>query len=193
MSVSPQPARPPVDPAPPRSGSHLLLIALLVLALILVVSAATVWFGVQFLARGVKVNVDKGGAGAEQVSIKTPIGSLEVAKDVDKERIGLPIYPGATKADDDSSASVDFDFGDEANLRVLAVKLETADAIERVRDFYINRLGDEVTKFVDRDHEGKTVFEIKTKGQEKIVALRQNGPGTQIELVRLTHGPRETN
>lgn len=195
MSMPPQPPRPPVDPRPPSQRSHLLLIALLVLALIVVVSAATIWFGAQYLARGVKVNVDESGAGAKQVSIKTPLGSLEVATDadVDEARLALPLYPGAARASADGSASVNLSFGEEADLRVLALKLETTDAIEKVRDFYFNRLGDDVTNFVDKNPEGKTVFEIKRKGQERIVALRSKGTGTEIELARVTHGPREAN
>ena len=187
MSVSPQP------PPPPKTGSNLLAISLLALALIVFVSVVTIWVGVRFLARGVSVNVDEHGPGAKQVSIKTPVGSLEVAQDVDEARLGLPLYPGATRLKEGDSATVNMTFGEKANLRVVAAKFETADDFEKVRDFYMRRLGDSVTKFTDKDQEGKTVFEIKKSGQEKIVALHRKGPGTQIELVRVVHGPGESN
>ena len=193
MSVSPQAPQPPVPPQPPRTGSHLLAIALLALGLIICVSVMTIWVGLRIISRGVSVNVDERGSGAKQVSIKTPVGSLEVAKEVNEARLGLPIYPGATQVKDDSSATVNLAFGQEASLQVLAAKFQTSDELATVRDFYKQRLGSEVTKFVERSPEGKTVFEIKKSGQEKIVALQSQASGTRIELVRVTHGPRESN
>jgi hypothetical protein len=193
MSTVPQSPRPPAAPPPPRTGSHLLAISLLVLALIIVVSIMTVVIGLRFLARGVKVNVADAGAGKKEVSIKTPVGSLEVNQDVNEARLGLPIYPGAERAKDQGSANVNISIGDEEGVRVVAAKFQTADALEKVRDFYKQRLGADVTKFTERNQDGSTVFEIKRSGQEKIVAIHGAGPMTQIELVRVIHGPGETN
>ena len=171
MSTLPQSPRPPAAPPPPRTGSHLLTISLLVLALIIVVSVLTVVIGIRFLARGVKVNVAEGEAGKKEVSIKTPVGSLEVTQDVNEARLGLPIYPGAQRSQDQGSANVNIAFGNEGGVRVVAAKFQTADSLEKVRDFYKQRLGREVTKFTQRNREGHSVFEIKRKGQEKIVAI----------------------
>ncbi len=193
MSTMPQSPRPPAAPPPPRTGSHLLAISLLVLALIIVVSIMTVVIGLRFLARGVKVNVAEAGAGKKEVSIKTPVGSLEVTQDVNEARLGLPIYPGAQRSQDHGSANVNISIGDQEGVRVVAAKFLTADSLEKVRDFYQQRLGSEVTKFTHRDREGRSVFEIKRSGQEKIVAIHEAGPMTQIELVRVIHGPAETN
>jgi hypothetical protein len=190
MSVSPQPPRPIT---PPRTGGHLLAIALLALALIVLVSVVTIWVGVRFLARGVSVNVDESGGGAKQVSIKTPVGSLDVAQDVDVARLGLPVYPGATRVKGGESATVNMTYGDKASLRVLAAKFETEDDLEKVRDYYMTRLGDSVTKFSDKDKDGNTVFELKKAGQERVVALHRKGSGTEINLVRVVHGTGETN
>lgn len=193
MSTMPQSPRPPAAPPPPRTGSHLLTISLLVLALIIVVSILTVVIGMRFLARGVRINVAEAGAGKKEVSIKTPVGSLEVTQNVNEARLGLPIYPGAQRSPDQGSANVDISFGNEEGVRVVAAKFQTADALEKVRDFYQQRLGSEVTKFTPRNHEGHSVFEIKRSGQEKIVSIHAAGPMTQIELVRVIHGPAETN
>jgi len=193
MSVPPQPPNPPVMPSPPRKGSHLLAIALLALGLIVFVSVITIWVGVRFLARGVSVNVDEHGSGAKQVSIKTPVGSLEVKGDVDESRLGLPIYPGATRVKEGDSATVNMNFGDEASLRVVAAKFETPDALDKVEDFYKNKLGSDVTKFTEKSQEGNTVFEVNRSGQEKIVSLRETAGHTRIELLRVTHGKPETN
>jgi hypothetical protein len=193
MSTAPQSPRPPAAPPPPRTGSHLLAISLLVLGLIVVVSVMTVVIGLRFLARGVKVNVADAGAGKKEVSIQTPVGSLEVTPKVTESQLGLPIYPGAERAKDQGSASVNIALGDEQGVRVLAVKLQTADPLEKVRDFYEQRLGAEVTKFTHKNQDGSTVFEIKRPGQEKIVALRAAGAVTLIELVRVVHSAAETN
>ena len=193
MSTMPQSPRAPAGPPPPRTGSHLLAISLLVLALIVVVSILTVVIGIRFLARGVKVNVAEAEAGKKEVSIKTPVGSLEVTQDVNDARLGLPIYPGAQRSPDQGSANVNIAFGNEEGVRVVAAKFQTADSREKVRDFYKQRLGREVTKFMEKSQDGGTVFEIKRKGQEKVVAIHEAGPKTFIELVRVIHGPAETN
>jgi hypothetical protein len=193
MSTAPQPPRGPAAPPPPRTGSHVLMIVLLLLALIIVVSVATVWVGLRFITRGVSVNVQDGDSGRKEVSIKTPVGSVEVSQGVDESRLGLPIYPGAQRLKDQDSANVNFSFGGKAGLRLVVAKFETPDPLEKVRDFYKQRLGGDVTRFVEKDSEGKTVFEIKRSGQEKVVALQVRNDGTRIELVRVNHGPTEAN
>jgi hypothetical protein len=50
-----------------------------------------------------------------------------------------------------------------------------------------------VTKFVEKDSDGKTVLEVKHRDQEKVVALKGLSSGTRIELVRVVHGRAETN
>jgi hypothetical protein len=189
----PQPPRGPSAPPPPRTGSHILTIALLFLALIVVVSLATVWVGLRFLAHGVSVNVQERAAGRKEVSIKTPVGSMEVRQGVDESHLGLPIYPGAQRMKDQDSANLSFSFGGEAGLRLVVAKFETPDPPDKVREFYKQRLGREVTRFVEKDSEGKTVFEIKRRGQEKVVAIESHGAGTTIALVRVNHGPSEVN
>jgi hypothetical protein len=169
------------------------MIVLLLLALIVAVSLASVWLGLRFLARGVGVSVDHGPAGKGQLSIKTPVGSLEVGKDVDESRLGLPIYPGAQRMKDQDSANLSLSFGGEADLRLFVATFETPDPLEKVRDFYKQRLGGDVTQFVEKDRQGKTVFEIKRTGQERVVALETRSGGTRIALVRVNHGPPGAN
>ncbi len=192
MSATPQPPRPPVPPAPPRAPSRVLPIVLLSLALIVVLSALAVWIGLRVLSHVVRVRVDEGKGGNKEVSIQTPVGSLEAAKGVDEARLGLPIYPGAKQMKDDA-ATLNFSFGGEANMHLVVGKFETSDPIEKVAAFYRNRLGNQVTKFTEKDSEGKTVFEIKRPDQEKIVALKDEGSGTRLELVRVVHGRAEAN
>jgi hypothetical protein len=149
--------------------------------------------GVHVISHAVHVQVQEAGNGKKEVSIKTPIGSLEVHRDVNEASLGLPIYPGAARRNDDNSATVNLNFGDEAKVRILAGKFETPDALEKVRAFYHDRLGDQVTRYKEKDEEGKAVFEIKHDKQTRVVALKTAGDKTTIELVRVTEGQAEGN
>ncbi len=193
MGSIPQPPRAPVAPPPPRTGSTIVVITLLILALIIVVSGVVVYTGVRVISRNVQVHVEDAGAGKKELTIHTPVGSLEVKKEVNEASLGLPIYPGAVQLKDEGGASVNLNFPNEENVRVLAGKFETPDPRQKVTDFYRQRLGTDVTKFTERSPEGKTVFEIKRNDQEKVVAIKDRGDGALIELVRITHGRAQVN
>ncbi len=198
MATPYEPPRPPAPPPPPRAGSHGVAIALLILAVIAVGSVFAVWIGLRFLSSNVQVRVDERGEGKKDVSITTPVGKFEIKKDtnVGEAQLGLPIYPGAKriKGDmDERGAVLNFQLPGQENLQIVAAKFETDDPIEKVRNFYKARLGTQVTKFVERDREGKTVLEVKHGDQEKVVALKRSLTGTRIELVHIFHGREETN
>ena len=213
MATTPQPPRPPAPPPPPKSGSHVVAIALLVLALIVVVCGATLWMGFRIISRGIHVQVNDAGAAKKEVSIKTPFGAIEVNKNtaVNESSLGLPIYPSAKSVSDHDDASVNMQFGSHA-LRIVVGKFQTSDALDKVKDFYQERLTHEVGKFtpkdkgiefnpghwdneegnfMGKDREGKTVFEIKRKDYVKVAALKNDSGGTRIELVRVSHGEKD--
>ncbi len=192
MATGPQPPRPPAAPQPPGSRSNLVAIALLFLALIVLVSGIAIWFSARFLSNAVHIQTDEAG-GKKQVSIKTPLGSLEVNQDINEASLGLPIYPGATRIKEHDSATVNIDIANETKVRILAGKFETSAPFDKVVAFYHDRLGEEVTKYKEKDEEGKTVFEIKRNKQEKVVALKNHGDKTVIELVRVSEGDAEAN
>jgi hypothetical protein len=191
MSTLPQHPQPPAPPVPARRSSNILAIVLLLLALIVVVSGIVIWGGLRYLARGVQVHVNEAKSG-KQVSVQTPIGSFQVNKDVNEAQLGLPIYPGATRLKDEDSAAINMNFGGDEGVHVVVAKFETRDDLDKVRSFYQDRVGGDVTKFTEKDNEGKTVFEMKRKNQERIVALKSTGGGTRIELVRVDHGREES-
>ncbi len=200
MATEPQPPRPaaplpPPPPAPPRQGHHVLAIVLTILALIVTVSVLAIWVGVQFLSHNM-VRVSKGN-GEKQVTIRTPAGTLEVNKNgrVSRAALGLPIYPGATRIESQHDNSVELSFGlpSGKDMRLVVAKFRTPDSLGKVEQFYHQQIGDEVTKFTPRDHEGKTVFEIKRHNEEKIVALKRQSGRTQIDLVHIVHGTPQPN
>jgi len=142
------------------------------------------------------MQVEERGGGNKEVSINIPngkIGSIEVHHDVNENSLGLPIYPGATRVKDKDSATINLGFGGEASVRVLAAKFETSDSLERVKAFYRERLGSQVTKLIDPGWNGKTTFEIKTGDHEKVVVLEGGGSRTLIKLVRVSFGKNEGN
>jgi len=193
MATGPQPPHPPAPPPPVGSHSHLVAIALLFLALVVLIAGVAVWGGLRFLSRTVHIQVDQGGGNKKEVSIKTPLGSLEVNHELSETSLGLPIYPGATRLKDNDSATVNINIANATKVRVLAGKFETPDSVEKVAAFYHDRLGDQVTKFKERDQEGKTVFEIKHDRLDKVVALKNDGGMTIIELVHVAEGAAEGN
>jgi hypothetical protein len=190
MSTIPHHPQPPAPPAPARPSSNIVAIVLLLLALIVVISGIVVWGGLRYLSRGVQVHVNE--ANGKQVSVQTPIGSFEVKKDVNEAQLGLPIYPGAARLKDEDSATINMNFGGEQGVHVLVAKFQTTDDTDKVRIFYQDRMGGDVTKFTEQNNEGKTVFEIKRKNQERIITLKSTGDGTRIELVRVDHGREES-
>ena len=187
MGATPAAPRPP---EPPRS-SHWIAIALLSLALIVVVSGITILLGLRFLSSNFNLSVNESSKG---VAIKTPVGSFDVKKDVSEAQLGLPIYPGSERIKEgDNGATISLGLPEHNAVRIVAGKYTTSDPLDTVRDFYQKQLGTQVTKFRDRDNEGKTVFEIKREKDEKIVALKSKPGLTEIDLVRIVESGGETN
>ena len=193
MSTSPQSPRAPAPPQPPRSGSNIVAIALLVLAMIVLVSGIAVWTGLRFLSHNLQLQVEQKGTGQKEVSINTPVGSMEVHHEVNEDSLGLPLYPGATRVKDKDSAAVDFGFGDAAGVHIRVAKFETSDSLGTVNAFYKEHLGSQVSKFTGEGSNGKSTFEIKTGDQERVVALESAGTKTVIKLVRISFGENESN
>lgn len=198
MSMPPQPPRPPTPPAPPvppKSAINIVLIVVLILGIIVTGAIFAVWTGLRLISHNVHVSVSEGVNGKKQVSIQTPAGNVEVRKDtgIKEARLGLPIYPGAKPVDEDNSAAVSIGVPGHEHVGVVAAKFETSDPLEKVRDFYNHRLSGEVTKFTERNSEGKMVFEIKHGGLERIVALHEEDGKTRIELVRVGASSGQAN
>lgn len=217
-TVPPQPPRapqPPQPPLPPRRSSNALPIVLLILGLIVVLSGLAIWAGLHFIAHNVKVQVSQG-LNSKEVTVKTPFGAMHVNKgaEVTEASLGLPIYPEARPAKGDDSATVSLGLPGKTKLRIVAGKFDSDDSLEKVRDFYQSRLTAENGPFtweakIDSDHhdlddkemgnftgldsDGKTIFKLKGREDERIVALEKRSDGTRIELVRISKSNEEPN
>ncbi|HUY15740.1 MAG TPA: hypothetical protein VMX16_19245 [Terriglobia bacterium] len=187
MSMPPQPPRPPAPPAPPKSGANIVLIVVLILGIIVVGAIFAVWTGLRLISHNVHVNVSEGWNGKKQVSIQTPAGNVEVRKraGITEASLGLPIYPGATSVASDDSANVSIGVPGHEHVGLVVSHYETSDPLDKVCDFYHERLSGQVTRFTERDEHGNMVFEVKQNKLQKFVSLREENGKTQISLVRV--------
>jgi hypothetical protein len=178
-----------------RSPAKVLLIVGLVLALVIAASVFTIYIGVRILSHNVSVREVHSAGGGKEVAISTPVGNLDIhhGASADPALLGLPVYPGAKRMADDGNASVRASFANQRLVGVLAAKFETPDSISKVRDFYHNQLNGLATRFVEKNSDGGSVFEIKSPDQEKIVALKPEWYGTRIELVKIIFGKNVSN
>jgi len=171
---------------------------LLVIAFIIVSGVFMVWLGLRIVSHGVQVTVNETGPDGRVATLKTPVGNFKITKEATPSdlHLGLPVYPGATRATDsadDDSVSLNFDLPNEANLRIATAKFNTPDPLSKVKEFYKQQLGGEITSFTQADRNGKVVFEMKHGDQDKVVSLASHDGGTQIHLVRIFHGHAEPN
>jgi hypothetical protein len=124
------------------------------------------------------------------IELKTPSGGFEVSGTVKASQTGLPLYPGAKPMPDADKDSGNLTFSlslkGKPDMHFLVAKLETPDSMDRVRSFYQKKLGDRVTKFVEKDKDGSMVFEIKlSENSGRFVGIKSHDGMTEIDLVRL--------
>jgi hypothetical protein len=156
---------------------------------------------VPFAACG--VDVHESGPG-KNVDIKSPLGAVSVRTDVKNPDTGLPVYPGATPLrdnDDPKSANVNVSSRWFA-VRVVAAKYESADAQEKILDYYRNEMrtyGPVTECRGDVDFRGgpggrRPVCKEKpfardvqlltgSEEQQRVVAVKPRGAGTEFSLV----------
>ncbi len=160
------------------------LVKSLVFAVVIVVAVFS-WVGPAACAQEEGKDLDKNG-----VVLKTPSGGFEVSGKVKASQTGLPIYPGAKPMaeTDKDSGNLTFSLSREGkpDVHFLVAKLETPDSVERVRDYYEKKLGNRVTKFVEKDKDGNMLFEMKASDTSgKLVGIKSQQGMTEIDLVRL--------
>ncbi len=94
---------------------------------------------------GCSVQDNKNGQ-AENVQLRTPIGSFDVRTDaVHGPDVGLPVYPGAVETgkhgNDSGSADIHMSFG-RWHLNVKAIEYHTGDPEDKVVGFYKKAMGE---------------------------------------------------
>jgi hypothetical protein len=165
---------------------------------------------------------DNDGAGSDKdVDIRTPFGSLSVhSGNPDPKETGLSVYPGAQVKvakgkDGDSGANVNISsslFG----MKLAVLKYQTSDPPDKVLGFYkkdMSRYGKVIdcnSGFTmnfhrrDRDaevtcsdhgarHEYKQELKVGTENNQRIVAVKPSGDGTEFVMVYVrARGDKDT-
>src|SRR5579871_5966372 len=119
-----------------------------------------------------------------------------------EKEIGLPVYPGAKqhKDNDNESAAANFGvWGKTFGLRLVVLKMESADTPAKVAAFYQKALdcSDGTKKSEDSSAKkspdtitcddtpetGAMIFKSGTRGKQHIVGIQANGQGSVFQLV----------
>jgi hypothetical protein len=137
----------------------------------------------------VDVQTSQGSVSVDQsngsTTIKSKSGEVSIGKSsVDPASLGLPVYPGATQSNDNSSVSInDTSKGEGAQVVVLT----TADPFDKVYDYYKGQLpsGSEKMK-VETGGSSVAQFQIGTDKDQKVVMITGAKDKTTIELTHQT-------
>ena len=136
-----------------------------------------------------RVEVIRSSSGVE---IKTPVGNLKASADGDDT--GLPKYPGAEITE--PGATVEIESPSEDTVAIIVAKFRSNDSIDKVNDWYHERLGPDF----EREGSGKMERKRLVYGTEvssadvvylrdrehvmEAVILRRKGLATEIVLLR---------
>ncbi len=155
------------------------LIAFLIIAALAVVG---VFMAGIYFADNIHVEKTRGAHG-ETVKVDTPIGSMRVQahKRLDPKAIGVPVYPGAVREDENGGgASFEFDF-DSAHkeFTVLAAEYSTDDSMDKVKEFYRRELPHWM---ISQSRHGRVQMDYTEDGYKRIVAIHEQDGRTRIGL-----------
>src|SRR5215472_9555003 len=174
---------------------------------------------VVFALSGCSVSHSKTEKG-EEVTIKTPVGGMNVNENVDPSQIGLTVYPGSRPHhdNDNDSGAVNMDmFG----MKLVVASFDTDDAPEQVANFYskeIKKYGNvlqcksngmrfsphrnsgeewgcehgEATDIKAAASDGGLELKAGSKNNMHVVGIEPSGKGTKYALVYIRTGRGET-
>jgi hypothetical protein len=172
-------------------------------------AAILLWMGT---FTGCSVNTHENEKGKKNdVDIRTPFGSLSVHEGhTDAKETGLALYPGARakKDSDDEHHNANVDISSSLfGVKVVAVKFESDDSPDRVLAFYRKEMG-KYGKVVDctgsfnlnfrghhdkdaevscdghdSGHEYKEELKVGTESNQRILAIKPSGNGSEFALV----------
>ncbi len=181
MSTAPVPT--------PAKKSHLLWWILGVAGALLVLFVV----GGAFVAGLVFQNIRVHKSGQE-VQVSTPVGELKVGETAARDA-GLPIYPGAARAE--SGKNVELSLPADQRVGLVVVQYHSSDPLDKVEAWYRTRLSPDfkreesssrhvkvTAKGVDLG-ENEVAFVADHDDLVRVVALGKRGDATQITLVRV--------
>ncbi len=166
----------------PRHGGVLAAVLIVFLGLVVLVAAGLILAGF-YVARN--VTVTQKDVHGQQTTVETPFGTLRVRERtrLDPAQLGIPVYPGAVRVDENKLASFEFDAGDTYKaVSIAGAEFTTLDSIEKVRAFYRHELPHWM--FSEKRH-GGVQLELTEGGYRKIIALHQRHGQTHIGLASI--------
>jgi hypothetical protein len=196
MSTTPTPVPPaPAPPPEPEKKSGLVWWILGVFLAGAVLLGLAGMFATSFFLREI-VHVREA---AGQVEIQTPAGSVKVDPHAGEDP-GLPVYPGALVGE--AGASVEVTGPTDEAMRITAAHYRTSDPLEKVDEWYQQKLGPEFRRegpgVMNRK---KEIFGISVKSSDiafisdaddllRVVVIERKALSTHIALARI--GQAET-
>lgn len=134
------------------------------------------------------VNVKKNNDGSDKnVQINTPVGQLHVSNDAKAIDTGLPVYPGAQLASDDTdanknNANVNIATG-FFGLKVAAIAYDTNDSADSVKDYYLGQLKKygAVLTCHSSGVNASTNFDHGDSDSEKLVCEQDSGKNYELK------------
>lgn len=159
--------------------------------LVLVGVAAVVMlvFALRSIAHNVHVQ-ETGKDGQKTVHVSSPFGNVTLHENdqLDPERVGIPIYPGAVRSKNRGGVDVQYDAGDlHKNVTVAGASYTTDDDPEKVRDFYKQKFPTWQTKWSNGEYE----IQSKENGALRTVGIKRENGVTRIGVASV--GPPAAN
>ncbi len=162
----------------------------IVIALIVVGTVAMLGVAGVLIARHIRVQ-ETGTSDKKTVNIDTPFGHMSVHenKKLNPEQVGIPIYPGASRATDQGGADFQFDAGElHKDVTIAGAVYTTDDPPEKVRDFYSQ-------KFPGWKHTwtsgGDFNIEAHVDGNIRSISIKRDSDHTRIAVASV--GPPAAN
>lgn len=166
---------------------------LLVLGILILLGILAILAGLWAVRQYVRVEVERSGP-AKSVSIRTPIGDLEVRKAEDiAEQLKLPIYPGATAGEEGGAVRLRGRlWEEEGGLDVIAAQFHTGDDFDAVDAWYKQQLGPgysrETGKIVGGDYgkgkDGELLVRVEPGGHDVLYKQERSGGVRGVALNR---------
>jgi len=169
----------------------------------LIAAASLFLTAIPIAACDIDVHKQESGGKAE-VDIQTPVGDVSVRTGVDAPDTGLKVYPGARPlVDEDDAGNADVNVGNSLfGVKVVAAKYESADAEEKIIEFYKNEMKSygavtECRGNVDFRGSGDSrrpvcrekpsardlQLVVGPEDRQRIVSVQPRGSGTEFALV----------
>jgi hypothetical protein len=131
---------------------------------------------------------DKASDSRDSLNVQSPIGDLNLGKDADAHKTGLPLYPGARPRQEKDNDPLNFGILTESfGIKVVIAKYESGDAPDKIVAYYRDKLTKKYGKVLEcrtGEHDGDAHADINDdKNSSKLKCEGDNsGPVTELKV-----------